>query len=335
MLQKGNCKNLVYLHSVQPILGCKLWQLKVLQTHLAIMSDKTYRIMWISIIASVFTIMLKWMAYSKTSSVGFLSDAMESVINLLAAAIALYSLYVASKPADKRHPFGHHKAEYFSSLAEGLFIVVAAIGIGYAAINRFYFPQPLQALDLGIYYSVIATMINLAAARTLLYFSKKHNSITFEADAQHLMTDVWSTVGIVAGILIVKLTDWMVLDAMMALVVALSIVYTGIKLIVRSMDGLMDTRISDYEMVQIRQLLDKYKTNEWDYHALYTRRASRKQFISFHLLLRADTSIQQAHEVTKTIEREIKEILPLADVFIHIEPINDPDAFDDHLADCK
>jgi len=287
--------------------------------------------MWISISASILTIGLKWFAFSVTGSVGFLSDALESGINLLAGIVAFYSLTVAARPADKEHPFGHDKAEYFSSLAEGVLIVIAAFGIAYTAINRMYHPQPLQALDYGMLLSVAATLINFATARILLYFSKKHNSITIEADAHHLMTDVWTTVGIIAGIFLVKITDWQILDPIMAILVAISIIYTGIKLIVRSMDGLMDSRISEKEMALIREVLDRYKSEEIDYHALYTRRASSKQFIRFHLLFPGDFTVHRAHEVTKQIEAEIKKLLPYSDVFIHVEPLNDPEAYDDCL----
>jgi cation diffusion facilitator family transporter len=288
-------------------------------------------IMWISIVASMLTIGLKWLAYSATDSVGFLSDAMESGINLLAGIVAFYSLTVAARPADKEHPFGHDKAEYFSSLTEGVLIVLAAFGIAYTAINRLYHPQPLQALDYGMLLSVVATIINFITSRVLLYFSKKHNSITIEADAHHLMTDVWTTVGIIAGIFLVKITGWQLLDPIMAILVAISIVYTGVKLIIRSTDGLMDSRLTEKEMVLIREVLDCYKSNEIDYHALYTRRASAKQFITFHLLFPGEYTVFKAHEVTKQIELELKKLLPLADVFIHVEPLNDPDAFDDRL----
>ena len=287
--------------------------------------------MWISIVASVLTIGLKWLAYATTGSVGFLSDALESGINLLAGLVAFYSLIVAARPADKEHPFGHDKAEYFSSLAEGVLIVIAAFGIAYAAINRMYHPRPLEALDYGMLLSVAATIINFITARILLYFSKKHNSITIEADAHHLMTDVWTTVGIIAGIFLVKITGWQTLDPIMAILVAISIVYTGIKLIIRSMDGLMDSQLSEKELVLIREVLDRYKSEEIDYHALYTRRASAKQFITFHLLFPGDFTVHKAHEFTKQIENELKIQLPLSDVFIHVEPMNDPDSFDDHL----
>lgn len=288
-------------------------------------------IMWFSIVASILTITIKSGAYYTTGSVGFLSDAMESFINLIAGVVAFISLTIAAQPADKKHPFGHDKAEYFSSLIEGLLIILAAIGIAYTAIHRMYHPQPLQELNIGMALSIFATLINLATARILLYYARKHNSITIEADAHHLMTDVWTTVGIVVGIFLVKLTNWQILDPIMALLVASSILYTGVRLVSRSTDGLMDKKISERNLILIVEVLDRHKAKGLDYHALYTRQASSKNFITFHLLFAGDTTVHQAHEVTKEIEEEILEKVPNSNIFIHLEPMNDPDAYDDVL----
>jgi cation diffusion facilitator family transporter len=288
-------------------------------------------IVWISIVASILTISIKSAAYYITGSVGFLSDAMESLINLAAGIIAFTMLTIAARPPDNEHPFGHDKAEYFSSFIEGVLINIAGIGIVYTAINRIYHPQPLEALNLGMALSVLATLINLATARILLHYGRKHNSITLEADARHLMTDVWTTVGIITGIAMVKFTGWQLLDPFMAIAVALSIFYTGTKLIIRSTDGLMDTKLSEKELIIVKQILDRYKEQGIDYHALYTRQASSKRFITFHLLFPGDYSIHQAHEISKSIENDIVAEFPYSSVFIHIEPINDPDSFDDIL----
>lgn len=266
-----------------------------------------------------------------TGSVGFLSDAMESFINLAAGIVAFVMLTIAAHPPDKEHPFGHDKAEYFSSLIEGVLIVLAAIGIIYAAVNRIYHPRLLEDLNIGMALSLFATLINFVTSRILMHFGKKHNSITLEADAHHLMTDVWTTIGIVIGIILVKLTNWQLLDPLIAIAVALSIVYTGAKLIIRSTDGLMDSKLSEKELILIRKILDGYKTQEIDYHALYTRKSSSKSFITFHLLIPGDLNIYQAHEYSKKIEKEILAELPYSSIFIHLEPLNDPDAFDDHL----
>jgi cation diffusion facilitator family transporter len=288
-------------------------------------------IAWLSIIASILTITIKWTAYHVTGSVGFLSDAMESFINLVAGIVAFIMLTIAAHPPDKKHPFGHDKAEYFSSLIEGVLIVLAAIGIVFAAVNRIYHPRVLEELNMGMALSLFATFINFITARILMNYGQKHNSITLEADAHHLMTDVWTTIGIVVGIILVKLTHWQLLDPLMAISVALSIVYTGAKLIVRSTDGLMDSKLSEKEMILIRKILDRYKEQGIDYHALNTRQSSSKSFVTFHLLIQGDLTIYQAHEYSKIIEKEIAAVLPNSSVFIHLEPLNDPDAFEDHL----
>jgi cation diffusion facilitator family transporter len=290
-------------------------------------------ILWLSIIASILTISIKSAAYLMTGSVGFMSDAMESFINLAAAIVAFLMLTIAARPPDKEHPFGHDKAEYFSSLIEGALIVLAAIGIGYAAIDRMYHPKPLEDLNIGMALSLLATLINLVTSRILMHFGKKHNSITLEADARHLMTDVWTTAGIITGIGLVKFTHWQLIDPLMAIAVAISIVYTGTKLIIRSTNGLMDKGLSDREMLIIKEILDRYKDQGIEYHALYTRQASSKRFITFHLLFPGDLSVHDAHETTKIIENEIREKLPYSDVFIHLEPLNDLDAHNDFHRD--
>ncbi|HOV12246.1 MAG TPA: cation diffusion facilitator family transporter [Bacteroidales bacterium] len=286
-------------------------------------------IVWFSIIASILTILLKSTAYYITGSVGFFSDAMESFINLAAAIIAFIMLTIAARPPDKEHPFGHDKAEYFSSLIEGILIVLAAIGIIYTAVNRIFHPQPLEELNIGMGLSAFATLINFVTARILLHYGRKHNSITLEADSHHLMADVWTTIGIIIGILLVKLTNWQLLDPLMGIAVAIYIIFTGMKLIVRSTDGLMDSKISEKEIMLVKQILNRYATQGINYHSLYTRRAASKSFITFHLLFPGDLTIHEAHEFSKTIEKEIITASPLAHVFVHLEPLSDPEAFDD------
>jgi cation diffusion facilitator family transporter len=288
-------------------------------------------IMWFSILASILTIGIKTAAYWVTGSMGFMSDAMESLVNLAAGLIGYISLSIASKPADTKHPFGHDKAEYFSSLTEGLLIVLAAFGIIYAAINRIYHPKALEELDIGMALSVLAALINWGTSRVLRHYGQKHNSITLEADAQHLMTDVWTTAGILVGIILVRTTGWQLLDPLMAIAVGISIIYTGSKLIVRSTDGLMDTKLSEKDLTRIREILNRRKIQGIGFHALYTRQASSKRFISFHLLFPGNLTIYQAHEFSKIIEADLAAEFPNSDVFIHIEPLNDPDAFDDIL----
>lgn len=288
-------------------------------------------IIWLSIAASVLTIALKAAAYYVTDSVGFLSDAMESFINLIAGVVAFVLLKIAFRPPDKEHPFGHDKAEYFSSLIEGSLIILAAAGIGYAAIARIINPKPLGELNVGMLFSVVATIINLVTARVLLFYGRKHKSITIEADARHLMTDVWTTVGILIGILVVKFTGFYIIDPIIAIAVALGIVYTGMKLVIQSAEGLMDTALPEQELATLRAILDKYRAQGIDYHAIYTRRVSSRSFISFHLLFPCKWTIHQCHEIAKEVEKEIAEHFSFADIFIHLEPINDPEAYDDFL----
>ncbi|MFC2139003.1 cation diffusion facilitator family transporter [Bacteroidota bacterium] len=288
-------------------------------------------IVWFSIGASILTILLKAAAYYVTDSVGFLSDAMESFINLIAGVTAFILLKVAFRPPDKEHPFGHDKAEYFSSLIEGSLIIIAAIGIGYTAINRILHPKPLEELNLGMIFSVIATIINLVTARILLFFGHKYKSITLEADARHLMTDVWTTVGILVGILIVKFTGFNLIDPIIAIIVSLGIVYTGMKLLIRSTEGLMDTALPEKDLVILKNILDKYKVQGIDYHAIYTRKVSSRSFISFHLLFPSEWTIYKCHEIAKEVEKEINNLYSFSDIFIHLEPFNDPEAYDDFL----
>lgn len=289
------------------------------------------RYVWLSIGVSIATIALKTLSWHTTGSVSLLSDALESVINLVAALIALVALTIALRPADKDHPFGHHKAEYFSSVFEGMLIVVAAVSIAYTASLRLMHPRPIESLGVGIILSVAATLLNWGTATVLFRAAKKHHSITLEADAHHLMTDVYTTGGVIGGLILVKITHWYWLDPVVALAVALQIVVTGYKLITRSVGGLMDQAIPKSELDQIEAIIQQHITHEVQYHALYTRRASSRSFITFHLLIPGDWSITKGHELTKTLEKEILVLMPRADVFIHLEPVCDPESFEDYL----
>ena len=286
---------------------------------------------WLSVAASIITISLKGSAYFLTGSVGLLSDAIESFVNLAAAVMALVLLTIAMTPPDKKHPFGHNKAEYFSSAIEGILILLAAIAIGVTSIERIINPRELQEIGTGLLISVAASLVNLFVALTLLKAGKRYNSITLEADARHLLTDVWTTGGVLLGILIVYFTGWLILDPVIAIIVALNIIFSGIKLIKRSVGGLMDEALPEDIINTVKKILDKYKDDEITYHSLYTRKAGSKNFISFHLLMPCCWHISRGHELTKKIENDIFDVLPDSDVFIHIEPLNDSDAFDDYL----
>jgi len=287
---------------------------------------------WISIAASIATILLKGGAYFLTGSVGLLSDAIESFINLAAAVMALILITIAVSPPDREHPFGHNKAEYFSSVIEGSLILLAAVAIGVTAVERILNPGTLNELGTGLIISASASVINLFTSLTLMKAGKRYNSITLEADAHHLMTDVWTTAGVIAGLFLVKITGWVILDPVIAILVAMNIVFTGVKLIRRSVSGLMDEALPDEELNAVKGVLDRIGAEEGlHYHSLYTRRAASKRFIFLHLLVPGNWHIKRGHEVTKKIESEVGSVLTDADVFIHLEPLNDPDAFDDYL----
>ena len=285
--------------------------------------------MWISIAASVLTIGLKGYAYFLTGSVGLLSDALESFINLAAGILALVMITIAFIPPDRQHPFGHTKAEYFSSITEGLLIFLAAVAIAVTAVERILHPKPIQQLGAGLLISVGASIINLIAALILLKAGKAYNSITLEADAKHLLTDVWTTFGVLAGLFFVKLSGWVILDPVIAIAVAFNILYTGTRLIMKSVSGLMDSALPEAELTRIKGILKKYPGVR--FHSLYTRKAGSRDFIFFHLLLPGNWHIMRGHQVTKEIETKIKGVIPDADIFIHVEPLDDPDSFDDYL----
>jgi cation diffusion facilitator family transporter len=286
---------------------------------------------WISIAASVATIVLKSWAYVITGSIGLFSDAIESFINLAAGIMALIMLYISAAPPDRKHPFGHNKAEYFSSVTEGILILIAAIAIGVAAIERLLVPQPIGELGTGLLISAAASMINLVVGMILVAGGKKYRSIILEADGKHLLTDVWTTAGVLVALMLVNVTGWIILDPIIAIIVAMNIVYTGIKLIIRSVSGLMDSSLSDEDETRIRSILDTYGSNGLKYHSLYTRMAASKNFIYLHLLMPGDWPIDRGHEMTKAVEHKIHAQIENSEIFIHMEPLDDPDSFDDYL----
>jgi cation diffusion facilitator family transporter len=282
------------------------------------------RYAWLSIAAAFVTIGLKGLAYFLTGSIGLLSDAVESLVNLLGATIALSMLIIAAHPPDEGHHFGHSKAEYFASGAEGILILVAAVGIGIAAIGRMINPRPLEQAGLGLMASAAASLINLGVARILLYVGRKSNSITLEADAQHLMTDVWTSAAVIGGVGAVALTGWKILDPAVALVVAANIVWTGYRLIQRSVSGLMDTALSSEEHQIIAGILDEYKKQGIQFHSLRTRQAAGRRFVSVHVLVPGKWTTHRGHHLVDKIEVDICSALPGSTVFTHLEPVEDP-----------
>ena len=291
------------------------------------------RYAWLSIAAALATILLKGWAWWITGSVGLLSDALESFVNLAGAMMALAMLTLAAKPADDNHAHGHGKAEYFSSAFEGFFILVAAVAISYTAIERLLNPQPLEAVGIALVISVVASIINLATSRTLMKVGKKYKSITLEADAHHLMTDVWTSVGVIAGVGLVWLTGWLWFDPVIALLVALNILWTGWQLLQRSAAGLMDVSIPEDELQAIDAILDNYRKHGLEFHALRTRQAGTRAFITVHVLVPGAWTIQHGHDWSERIEADIRLVVTHAHITTHLEPMEDPISLADQALD--
>lgn len=292
--------------------------------------------MYLSIAAGIATILLKFAAYRVTGSIGFFSDALESIVNLLAASFGLVMLHVSEKPADEGHEFGHSKAEYFSSAIEGALILLAAFSIIWSAIPRLINPIVLENINIGLLFSVGASLVNLTVGQILIRNGKKNKSLLVEADGKHLMTDVWTSAGVIIGIFMVKITGILILDPIIAILVALNIVYTGYRLISRSTNGLMDASISESEINQVKKYLDSLKEKNITYHSLMTRQAGQRKFISFHLLVPGAWTVQQGHENADMIEETIEDMFdePVT-VTSHIEPVEDPASLKDIGIDRK
>lgn len=287
------------------------------------------RFAWLSIVAALATIGLKTAAYWLTGSVGLLSDAVESLVNLAGGIMALAMLAVAARPEDDEHAFGHSKAEYFSSGVEGSLILIAAAAIAYAAVQRLLAPVPLEKLGLGLAVSVVASLINLGAALVLLSAGRRHRSITLEANARHLLTDVWTSAGVLVGVGSVALTGWQRLDPAVALLVAGNIVWTGVGILRQSVSGLMDTALPAQEQKSLQSVLDRYAGAGIQFHALRTRQSGARRFVDVHVLVPGGWTVQESHELLERIESEIRQTLPLTAVLTHLEPLDDPASWDD------
>lgn len=288
---------------------------------------------WLSIAAALATMALKSTAYLLTGSVGLLSDALESGVNLAAAILALIVLTVVARPPDEEHAYGHEKAEYFSSGAEGAFILIAASVIAYKAVERLISPVPLQQLDLGLVISVVASIINFVVAQVLLRVGRSARSIALEADARHLMTDVWTSGAVLVGVGLVALTHWEPLDSLVALGAAIGIAWAGVGLIRRSIFGLMDTALPDQEVEAVRGILAGYQQDGVRFHALRTRQSGARSFVSMHIQVPGSWSVQRGHDLLETIEDRVRQAVPSATVFTHIEPIEDPTSWQDQRLD--
>lgn len=284
----------------------------------------------VSVLAALVTIALKALAYSLTRSVGLLSDALESGINLFAAVTAYLSLHYSQRPVDATHTYGHQKIEFFSSGLEGVLIVVAGIGTAWIAVHRLVHPEPLSDLGLGTALALGASAVNLAVGLLLLRVGKKHRSIVLEADGRHLLTDVWTSVGVVAGLTIVWLSGVYVLDPVIAILVGANIVFTGVRLIYRSFNGLMDHALDPVELDTLRQAIRTHSPDGTDFHALRTRQAGARKFADFHLLVPGAMSVRDGHDLADRVEAALRAAVPGVEVTIHIEPIEELASFADN-----
>jgi cation diffusion facilitator family transporter len=294
-----------------------------LQTTLPVDRSSLTRFAWISIGAALTTIAMKSAAYWLTGSVSLLSDAVESLVNLAGALMALSMLTIAARPPDEDHTFGHSKAEYFASSVEGILILGAAVAIAFTAVDRLLNPRPLEQMSIGLMISAGASVVNFVVARILMKAGKKYDSITLEADSKHLMTDVWTSVGVIGGLAVVAISGWTLLDPIMALLVAVNIVWTGFDLVRRSVNGLMDSALPEAERKIVTEVMEKYRAKQVDFHALRTRQAASRRFLSVHMLVPGNWTVHDAHHIAEDFEGDIRAILGDAVISTHLEPIDD------------
>ena len=284
---------------------------------------------WLSLATSILTIGLKFWAYYLTGSVGMLSDAVEAGVNIAAALVALGVLTYAEAKPDREHNFGHEKAQYFSSGIEGALIFVAAAAIVWSAIPRLAHPQAIEQVGAGLALSVVAGLANAACAWVMLRAARTHRSITLEADARHLLTDVWTTAGVFIGVVLVQVTGYLRLDPIIALAVAVQILWTGWQLMSRSFEGLMDRAVPEDDRAVITAVLDTLRHQGCDFHALRTRVAGAKSFVDVHVLVPGSMTVQAGHDIVEALESEVRAKLPHVEILIHLEPLEDPRSWDD------
>jgi cation diffusion facilitator family transporter len=287
------------------------------------------RFAWLSIAAAITTIALKTAAWRLTGSVGLLSDALESVVNLVAAVVTLTLLTIAVRPPDEEHAYGHSKAEYFASGVEGLLVLAAAVGIAWTAVGRLVAPRPIEQVGAGVLISAVASLVNFGVARVLFRVGRRHGSIALEADAHHLMTDVWTSAGVIAGVGLVAATGWARLDPIIAIGVAAHIVWTAVQLIQRSALGLLDTALGAQDRAALDAVLARHAGPDLRFHAVRTRQAGMRRFVSMHVLVPGDWTVRRGHDLLETIERDVRAALPNATVFTHLEALEDPASFED------
>ena len=288
---------------------------------------------WLSIGAAVVTIAMKTSAYVLTGSVGLLSDALESFVNLAGAAMALAMINLAAKPADDEHAYGHTKAEYFSSGAEGALIVATSVSIAVAAVNRWWHPRPIDAIGLGLSITIAASVINLVVALILRRAATVHESVVLDADARHLFTDVWTSGGVVVAVAAVGVTGWQWLDPAIGIVIAINILWAGTMIVRKSALGLLDTALPVEEVAALRAVLDRYHHDGVQYHALRTRQSGSRRFVSLHVLVPGQWTVDRGHHLLEQIEADLRGVLPNVAVFTHLESLSDPASYQDQTLD--
>jgi cation diffusion facilitator family transporter len=298
-------------------------------------TDRSFlkRYAWLSIGAAVLTILLKTAAYFLTGSVGLLSDALESLVNLAGGIMALAMLTVAARPEDESHAFGHSKAEYFSSAFEGGLILIAAASIALTAMERLISPQPLEQVGIGLAVSLTASLINLGTALILRRAGRRYHSVTLRANAQHLMTDVVTSAGVLVGVALVALTGWERLDPIVALLVAANIIWTGVRILRGAIAGLMDSSLPPEDLAAVQAALERHREGGIQYHALRTRESGARQFVSLHLLVPGRWTVDRGHQLAEAIEADLRGVLSNATVFTHLESLDDPASWDDQSLD--
>jgi cation diffusion facilitator family transporter len=287
------------------------------------------RMIYLAIAAAVTTIALKTGAWLVTGSIGLLADAAESLVNLAAAIVAFVVVRWAGQPADEDHTYGHGKADYLSAGAEGAMIIVAAVGIAVPAVSRLIHPEALQSVGIGLAVTAVAAAINFVVAQQLVKVGSEESSMTLIADGRHLRTDVITSLGVIAGVALVALTGWDRLDPIIALIVAANIVVTGFALVRGALSGLLDHALEPEEIERIEKVLDDYRKLGLSFHALRSRRAADRAFISLHVLVPGDWSVQQGHDTIENIEADLRALFDTCTVFTHLEPIEDPISFHD------
>lgn len=287
------------------------------------------RLAWLSLGAALMTLILKFGAYAVTGSVSLLSDAIESSVNLVAAITALFALWYSVRPVDRGHNYGHEKIEFFASAVEGGLILLAGGGIVWFSLQRLVDPRPIESIGIGSLITAISAAVNFIVARILLQAGREHDSIVLEADGKHLMTDVWTSLGVIGGLVLVSATGFERIDPIVALVISTNIFRTGISLLRISFDGLMDKSLPEAEEAAVRAAVQEALDNDETFHALRTRKAGATRFVDFHVLMPGKTSLKDAHDTALRIERRVESALPGTEVTIHLEPLESPEAWND------